>query len=323
MNRVILAASAAFALAVVSPDAEAKVTNRTGSNWITAVPSTGSSAGLSTAVRAIEIPAANVAEQRRAGRRAVPRGGGRSAGGAGRGGGGGGRAMGGAAGRGAGRGVSAGRPAGRGGEAVRTFPNRPAGGGGRVVAGRGTTRVASGGGRRAVARGGTRVVAPSGRAYGYGGRGRTTVINNRYYGYGRGYGSYYSPGLSIGVGYYSPSYRYGYGYGYPYYGYGYSSYGYGGSYGYGYSGGGTYVEPIYQVDGWLRLKIRPRHADVFVDGYYVGIVDDYDGLLQRLRLTPGNHTIEVAAPGFAPLTFDVRILPDRKIVYEQQLVPLQ
>jgi hypothetical protein len=76
------------------------------------------------------------------------------------------------------------------------------------------------------------------------------------------------------------------------------------------------------VYGSVRLKVAPRHADVFVDGYYVGVVDDYDGVFQSLRLTAGPHQIEIAAPGFAPITFDVRILPDRKIVYEQHLFPL-
>jgi hypothetical protein len=177
--------------------------------------------------------------------------------------------------------------------------------------------------RRAVPRTNTRVIAPTGRAFGN--RGRTNVIvNNRYYGsgfgyrygYGRPLRTYYAPGISIGLGYGYPYYS---SYGYPYYSYGYD---YPYSTSYGYYGSGTYVTSAYDVYGSVRLKVTPRHADVFVDGYYVGVVDDYDGVFQSLRLTAGPHQIEIAAPGFAPITFDVRILPDRKIVYEQHLFPL-
>ncbi len=168
---------------------------------------------------------------------------------------------------------------------------------------------------------------PRGRVNGgnrtFGSRGRTNVyVNNRYY--TRPYRSYYSPGFSVGLGYYSPYYSYGVGnlyspyygaYNDPYYGYGYGN-------SYGYYGSAGNVAADYVASGWLRLKVRPRHADVFVDGYYVGIVDEFDGAFQRLRLEAGPHQVEVAAEGFAPLTFDVRILPNRKTVFEQQLLPL-
>ena len=131
-------------------------------------------------------------------------------------------------------------------------------------------------------RGGVRGVAqPRRRA----GRGRQTVVV-------RG-GRYYSP-------YY---YGRGYGYGYPYYGVGYYGY-YGGSYSY---------------TGSVRLKVKPRDAEVLVDGYYVGTVDDFDGTFQSLKLEPGPASIEVRAQGFESLRLDVMVLADRKITYEENM----
>ena len=67
-------------------------------------------------------------------------------------------------------------------------------------------------------------------------------------------------------------------------------------YGYsGYSAPGVYGSPVYYGD--IRLQVQPRDAQVYVDGYYSGIVDDFDGVFQRLTLEVGPHHIELAAPG--------------------------
>jgi hypothetical protein len=44
--------------------------------------------------------------------------------------------------------------------------------------------------------------------------------------------------------------------------------------------------------------VEPREAQVFVDGYYAGVVDDFDGVFQRLRVQPGGRTITVYLEGF-------------------------
>ena len=49
--------------------------------------------------------------------------------------------------------------------------------------------------------------------------------------------------------------------------------------------------------GGVRIQGAPRNAEVYVDGSYVGIVDDFDGAFQRLELEPGAHSIEIRAPG--------------------------
>ena len=108
------------------------------------------------------------------------------------------------------------------------------------------------------------------------------------------------------------------------------SYGYRGSYAYGLTG--TY--PGYSAYGYapdpfdargprggLRLRIQPKDAEVFVDGYYAGIVDEFDGHFQHLDLVPGPHHVEVYAPGYEPLKFDVNIQPHHTTQYEGRLTP--
>ena len=116
-----------------------------------------------------------------------------------------------------------------------------------------------------------------------------------------------------------------------YYPWGFDGLGLGGYYG-GYDDPlGGYYDPYgrYQwyprssyTFGWegkLHLKVTPRDASVSVDGYYVGIVDDFDGVFQRLHIEAGPHRIEMSAPGYEPLTFDVRIEPDQALTYRGEL----
>jgi hypothetical protein len=57
--------------------------------------------------------------------------------------------------------------------------------------------------------------------------------------------------------------------------------------------GYAYGQPYSSV----RLQISPRDTEVFVDGYYAGIVDDFDGFMQRLRVEAGEHTIQLYLTG--------------------------
>jgi hypothetical protein len=120
-----------------------------------------------------------------------------------------------------------------------------------------------------------------------------------------GYGGYYPwawGGLGFG-GYYSGFY---------------DPWGYG-----GYDGpvtGGYPYDDAYE--GALRLKVKPRDASVYVDGYFAGRVDDFDGVFQKLTIDSGPHRIEVRQDGFEPLTFEVRIQPDRTVTYTGELQKL-
>lgn len=65
--------------------------------------------------------------------------------------------------------------------------------------------------------------------------------------------------------------------------------------------------------------MKPRDATVYVDGYYAGHVDDFDGVFQRLRIEPGPHRIEIQADGYETLEFDVRLESGRTVTYSGSL----
>ena len=192
-------------------------------------------------------------------------------------------------------------PRGGGGSGAGDSGGRPSGGGsGRSTPATGETTTSTGGsdgstrsGGDGSARGRSREDRPVvGRAEprdrsDRGGSGTTILVPGGYYG---GFGPWGYGGFGFGS-YYGDWYD-------PWYG------GYAGAY--GYEG---------DIAGALRLKVKPREAQVFVDGYYAGIVDEFDGVFQRLRVEPGPHRIELTADGFEPLMFEVLALPDQTTTY--------
>jgi hypothetical protein len=92
-------------------------------------------------------------------------------------------------------------------------------------------------------------------------------------------------------------------------------YGVGGAYPYGYTPR-EYYDPIPgRLYGGVRIVGAPRAAQVFADGYYVGIVNDFDGVFQHMNLEAGPHHIEVVVPGMQPIEFDVDVQPGRTITF--------
>ena len=73
--------------------------------------------------------------------------------------------------------------------------------------------------------------------------------------------------------------------------------------------------------GGVRIDLNQRDAEVFVDGYYVGIVDDFDGVFQKVDLEPASHRIEIRAPGFETSQFEVNVLPGQTITYRTPMQP--
>jgi hypothetical protein len=111
----------------------------------------------------------------------------------------------------------------------------------------------------------------------------------------------------VGGGYYAPywdPYLFAdpYGYQYPYpmrpYGYGYRT---------------------YEPEASVRLEVKPKEAEVYVDGYYAGIVDDFDGTFQRLRVEPGEHEIELYLDGYRRVKQNVYLTPDNTFRIKYQM----
>jgi hypothetical protein len=131
-------------------------------------------------------------------------------------------------------------------------------------------------------------------------RSRPTVFVGGYY-----YPTFYRPSLWYGA------------YGYPYYPYYYGASYYGPSY----SQWGPYPYR-YDLSGSLRLQVEPRETEVFIDGYYAGQVDDFDGIFQRLRLEPGDHELELYLPGHRTVVRKVYLQPGRTFRIRHDMEPL-
>ncbi|MCP3980002.1 MAG: PEGA domain-containing protein [bacterium] len=142
---------------------------------------------------------------------------------------------------------------------------------------------ASGSASRPSSSGGT--VARGRATYGYGGGHHG---HHGYYGY---WGGYYG-GYPYG-GWYGPSFGW---YGWPYY--------------YGY--------PVYrrvgftgdrQAPGVFETDVKPRKAEVSVDGVVVGQARDYNGSWDLLYVPPGEHTLEFRFDGYRTLRRHVEVRP--------------
>lgn len=169
-----------------------------------------------------------------------------------------------------------------------------------------------------------------------------------------GFGLWVGFPVAYTYGYYDPFYPYPY-YAYPYpypYPYGYS-YPYPPPYGYSYPGAGYPSYPTYPTAGYpgdqypasgypagsypqvadppatgvqmqantggLSFEITPSSAELLVDDHSVGTVGDFTPSTQPLGLSAGRHHVEIRAPGYRTMSFDVDIIPGQVIPYRGEL----
>ena len=71
--------------------------------------------------------------------------------------------------------------------------------------------------------------------------------------------------------------------------------------------------------GGLQLDVEPRRAMVYVDGRFVGVVDEFSGYYHHLDLDAGPHRIDLVASDYDPLSVDVVVSPGRTITYRGSL----
>ena len=114
---------------------------------------------------------------------------------------------------------------------------------------------------------------------------------------------FFSPFYRYG-GYYSPFFMDFYGWGFP-----------------------SFYAPVFYNRGFMpessaRIQVTPRNAEVYVDGYLAGVVDDFDGFAQRLRVAPGQHTIELYLDGHKTITQSILFQPGETYRMKQAMEPL-
>lgn len=119
-------------------------------------------------------------------------------------------------------------------------------------------------------------------------------------------GGYYGPA------YYSPFFYDPFFFGwYPMYG----QYPYPYPYGYPYG---------YRYGNWAsaRIEVKPKNAQVYIDGYYVGIVDQFDGVFQRLDVPTGGHELTVYLAGYRSFHEKAMFRPGATYHFKAILEPL-
>jgi len=67
--------------------------------------------------------------------------------------------------------------------------------------------------------------------------------------------------------------------------------------------------PVYDASADLRLLVTPKEANVYVDGFFAGNVDDFDGFFQRLHVPPGAHEIVLYLQGYRTVHQKVYVSP--------------
>ena len=79
------------------------------------------------------------------------------------------------------------------------------------------------------------------------------------------------------------------------------------------------AEPGYPVID-VRLQVKPENAEVYVDGFYAGLVDDFDGFFQRLHLPQGEHQVQFYLDGYRTARKTLYLSPGTsyKIEYEME-----
>jgi hypothetical protein len=65
--------------------------------------------------------------------------------------------------------------------------------------------------------------------------------------------------------------------------------------------------------GDVKLQVTPKQAEVYVDGFYAGLVDDFDGTFKHLQTTPGGHAITLHLEGYRTVTENIYVRPDETV----------
>jgi hypothetical protein len=88
----------------------------------------------------------------------------------------------------------------------------------------------------------------------------------------------------------------------------------------GYTAPGAYEPPLEGAPlGGVQLDVEPRRAQVFVDGSYAGLVEEFSGYFHHLEVPAGPHDISIVADGYEPLSLHVIVSPGATLTQRASL----
>jgi PEGA domain len=83
-----------------------------------------------------------------------------------------------------------------------------------------------------------------------------------------------------------------------------------------------WYSPVYDNRADVRLSMQPHEAHaaaVYVDGFYAGIVDDFNGVFQALPLPPGGHRIILYLEGYRTVVHNIYLRPGSTFALQQNM----
>jgi hypothetical protein len=69
----------------------------------------------------------------------------------------------------------------------------------------------------------------------------------------------------------------------------------------------------------VKISVRPDRAAVFVDGQFVGHVDEFNGPGQAILLSPGKHRLKVMLPGYQDFDTEVNLVANQRFEVKTDL----
>lgn len=95
-------------------------------------------------------------------------------------------------------------------------------------------------------------------------------------------------------------------YGYPYYGFGFRG-AYFGGHRYGYGNAGS-----------VDFNVKPKDSQVYVDGAYIGVADDFDGgFFGHTAILPaGKHKVRIVSPDGRSEEREIFVMPGRELNFD-------
>jgi len=78
--------------------------------------------------------------------------------------------------------------------------------------------------------------------------------------------------------------------------------------------------PLPRVTATVKIAVNPSRAAVFMDGLFVGHVGEFEGRWHGMLVTPGEHTLRIALPGYQTFETTIKPLANQTVEIKTQLV---
>jgi len=76
-----------------------------------------------------------------------------------------------------------------------------------------------------------------------------------------------------------------------------------------------------QVTSEIKLEVKPDRAAVFLNGGYVGHVDEFNGPGQSMVVPSGSYDLKITLPGYLPFETQITLRPGQKLEVKTDLIP--